>query len=298
MTPPAAGAVPLGTDDVLTGEAVALDLPPATVAVRLVSSFLDLVTDAVVGVATLLIGLTVIAGGDAAQFATVAVLAWVLGFVVTPTAQESLLHGKTLGKLALGLRTVRDDSGPISFRHALVRALVGVVEGPLLSFVPAFISELVNGRGKRLGDFVAGTYVVRDRFRLLLPPPVPMPPELEQWARRADVVALPDGLALAVRQFLARTHRLNPQSRVALGSQLCGQVLRYAAPSPPPHAHPEAVLAAVLATRRERDAARLHRDGELRDRLGVQPGVSPGRVPVRAAGQESGGRATTPPGDS
>lgn len=257
------------TDDVLTGEAVALEVPPATVATRLVSSFLDLLVEGAVGVAALLVGLTMVADGDAAEVSTVTVLALVLALVVTPTAQESLLHGRTVGKLALGLRTVRDDAGPISFRHALVRALVGVVEGPLLSFVPALVSELVSSRGKRVGDYVAGTYVVRVRFGLALLPPVAMPTELAAWARLADVVALPDGLALAVRQFLARAPSLNPQSRATLGTQLCGQVLGYAAPMPPPGSHPEAVLAAVLATRRERDTVRLRRAEELRARLGV-----------------------------
>jgi uncharacterized RDD family membrane protein YckC len=32
--------------------------------------------------------------------------------------------------------------------------------------VPAFFSALISSRGKRLGDYAAGTYVVRDRVRL------------------------------------------------------------------------------------------------------------------------------------
>ena len=65
------------------------------------------------------------------------VLRTVLVLVVVPTAVETLTHGRSLGKLALGLRTVRDDAGPISFRHSLIRALVGVVEIWMLSGVPA-----------------------------------------------------------------------------------------------------------------------------------------------------------------
>ena len=45
-----------------------------------------------------------------------------------PIAVETLSHGRSLGKLACGLRVVRDDGGPIRFRHALVRGAIGVVE--------------------------------------------------------------------------------------------------------------------------------------------------------------------------
>jgi hypothetical protein len=78
---------------------------------------------------------------------------------------------------------------------------------------------------------------------------------------------LPDGLALAVRQFLDRAASLNPASRSTLGTQLAGQVLTHVAPAPPPGQHPEAVLAAVVAERRRRDEARLARDEALRVRL-------------------------------
>ena len=73
--------------------------------------------------------------------------------------------GRTIGKFVLGTRTVRDDAGPISFHHAFVRHLVAVVEIWVFSGVPALVSALVSPKGKRLGDYAAGTYVVRDRFR-------------------------------------------------------------------------------------------------------------------------------------
>src|SRR5215216_889977 len=91
------------------------------------------------------------------------------------------IWGRSLGKLALGLRTVRDDAGPITFHHALVRALIGFVEIYLFTCIPAFFSMLVSRRGKRLGDYAAGTYVIRDRVTLRLPLPPPMPAELATW---------------------------------------------------------------------------------------------------------------------
>ena len=148
-----------------------------------------------------------------------------------------------------------------------MRALIGFVEIYVFTGVPAFFSALLSSRGKRLGDYAAGTYVVRDRVRLRLPPPALMPPPLAGWARTADIAALPTGLALAVRQYLGRLPAIDPQSRATIGRQLADQVSTYVAPPPPRGTPPEAYLAAVIASRRERDQARLAREAELRRRL-------------------------------
>jgi len=184
-----------------------------------------------------------------------------------PTTLETLTRGRSVGKFATGLRTVRDDAGPIGFRHAVTRALVGLVDIWLLLGVPALVSGLVSSKGKRLGDYAAGTYVVRERVHITLPPPPMMPPHLAAWAAGADIARLPDGLAMAIRQFLMRAPLLSPSSRATLGVQLHDEVVAYLAPQPPPGTHPELVLAAVIADRRRRDWIRLQRDAALRRRL-------------------------------
>lgn len=257
----------LTADDLVTGEAVALDLPPASLGLRIASGLIDvLVTVALLFLIVLVATVATIRTDEA--------LAWValIGsmitvFLVVPTTLETLTRGRSLGKLALGLRTVRDDAGPISFQHAFIRALIGFVEIYAFSGAPAFFSALLSSRGKRLGDFAAGTYVVRERVKLRLQPPPPMPPRLAAWARQADMASLPTGLALAVRQYLGRLPALDPASRSNLGVRLADEVLRYVAPAPPPQTPPEDFLAAVIASRRERDLARLRREQDLRRRL-------------------------------
>jgi hypothetical protein len=213
----------------------------------------------VLGVAT--------ARSDGAVVALSFVATMIVVFLVVPTTFETVTRGKSPGKYALGLRTVRDDAGPITFQHAFVRALVGVVEIYAFSGAPAFFSALMSSRGKRLGDYAAGTYVVRDRVRLRLLPPPPMPPALAGWAAAADVRSLPVGLALALRQYLTRLPTLDPASRQQLGAMLATRVSPYVAPPPPPGTTPWDFLAAVTATRRDRDLARLHRDDAMRARL-------------------------------
>ena len=106
--------------------------------------------------------------------------------------------------------------------------------------------------------YAAGTYVVRDRVRdRRIPPPAADAAGAGRLGRSADIARLPDGLAMAVRQFLGRAAGLSPASRAAIGAELHAEVLRHVAPPPPAGSHPELVLAAVLADRRRRDGARL-----------------------------------------
>ncbi len=257
----------LTTDDLVTGEAVALDLPPASLGLRIASGLIDVVVTVVLIVIVILIASVATIGTDAALAAVAVIGTIILVFLVFPTTLETLTHGRSIGKLALGLRTVRDDAGPISSQHAFVRALIGVVEIYVFLGGPAFFSALMSSRGKRLGDFAAGTYVVRERVKLQLSPPAAMPPHLASWAQRADVTSLPTGLALAVRQYLGRLPTIDPSSRATIGARLADEVLKYVAPEPPPRTAPEDFLAAVIATRRERDLRRLRRESEFRNRL-------------------------------
>jgi uncharacterized RDD family membrane protein YckC len=257
----------VGADDLVTGEAVALELPAAGIAIRALSGALDLAIALLALLAGLFVATQISGNADDAIISVTMTVLVALVAVGLPTTMETLTRGRSVGKLATGLRTVRDDAGPIGFRQALTRALVGFVEIWILFGVPALVSGLVSRKGKRLGDYAAGTYVVRERVHMTLPPPPLMPPQLAPWAAGADIARLPDGLAMAVRQFLMRAPRLSAESRAALGAQLRDEVAGYVAPQPPVGSHPELVLAAVMADRRRRDAIRLERDAALRRRL-------------------------------
>ncbi|TKR23100.1 RDD family protein [Cellulomonas hominis] len=243
-------------EGIVIGEGVLLDTRPTSFATRLAGAVIDLIALGLVAIAVawVLTRFVVVAPSqDVLQITFVVVMVTVL--VVIPTTVDTLTRGRSLGKLAVGIRVVRDDGGPIRFRQAFVRALVGILELWLTLGSVALITSLVNPQGKRLGDIMAGTYAVRVRGRTERRAVLVMPPFLAPWAQQADVARLPDGLALSVRQFLGRAPRLHPGSRYALGQQLAGEVARYVAPGPPPGTHPEAFLAAVLATRRDREYA-------------------------------------------
>jgi len=265
----------------VTGDAVQLDLRPAAFASRAVSGALDVLVQ--IGLLIGLLWLSDRLGSslDAAARAALALVITVFVLVGVPMLTETLTRGRTLGKLVMGLRTVRDDGGPIRLRHALVRALLEVVD--VVPFgAPALICSLASPLGKRLGDVLAGTYVVRERGTVRAAPMAQLPPQLRGWAGTADIVRLPDGLALSVRQFLARAQTLHPQARTTLGLQLAQAVAPHVAPPPPAGTHPETFLAAVLAERRERDTRRLARELAGRRRLAGVDSVEAALARVRS----------------
>lgn len=254
-------------DLMITGEAVLIDVPSAPLPTRMVASLIDWACYILLLVGLVFLVTFSTAGSSDATLSTLMLLSTICCFLVLPVTVETLSRGRSLGKLIMKLRVVRDDGGPIVFRHALVRGLVGVVELPFLSAVPAIIASVSNTRGKRLGDLAAGTYVVREQTGLKLTPPPPPPPYLRAWVVGADLAPLPDGLALAIRQFLIRRATLTPAARSALTDNLMQQVMPLVSPPPPAHTHPEDVLSAVLTARSDREAARLQREQVVRSRL-------------------------------
>ncbi|MFF8619301.1 RDD family protein [Streptomyces sp. NPDC015350] len=244
--------------ELVTGDAVVLGLRPAKLPSRALAVTIDL---AVVGAAFVLvsIGLAVATATlDDAALAAVSVASFLLVLVGGPIAVETLSHGRSLGKLACGLRVVRDDGGPIRFRHALVRGAVGVVEILLTLGVVACIASLVSARGRRLGDVFAGTLVVRERVpasrAAAVPPP---PPWLVGRFAGLDLSGVPDSLWLAVRQYLTRMHQLDAQVGGAMAERLAGELAGRTGVPVPEGVPAGAYLAAVVNERQARDARRM-----------------------------------------
>ncbi|MFE7154138.1 RDD family protein [Streptomyces sp. NPDC057636] len=259
--------------ELVTGEAVALELRPAKLPSRALAVVIDLLVAFTVYIVVTMGIVASTASLDDAAAAAVAVATFVLVLVGVPIAVETLSHGRSLGKLACGLRVVRDDGGPIRFRHALVRGAVGVVEILMTFGVVACIASLVSERGRRLGDVFAGTLVVRERVPAgparFVPPP---PPWLVGRFAGLDLSGVPDGLWLAVRSYLTRMGQLDPQVGWAMAQRLAGDLAACTGAPAPRDVPPAAYLAAVVHERQSRDAQRAFGGA-----VGVVP-VGPGPV--------------------
>ncbi|MFE9765814.1 RDD family protein [Streptomyces sp. NPDC005808] len=276
--------------ELVTGEAVALELRPAKLPSRTLAVLLDLIVTVTVYV-VVTIGLVAATGGldEAAQVA-LSIACFLLVLVGGPIAVETLSHGRSLGKLACGLRVVRDDGGPIRFRHALVRGAVGVVELLMTFGIVACIASLVSARGRRLGDVFAGTLVVRERIPAGRTPFVPPPPPwLAGRFAGLDLSAVPDGLWLAVRQYLTRMRQLDPQVGAAMADRLATDLAARTGTPAPPGVPPAAYLAAVVQERQAREVRRSFGGGAA-----VLPYGSPGGPMIASPG--GAGSAPMQPG--
>ncbi|MCM3302871.1 RDD family protein [Streptomyces pseudogriseolus] len=274
--------------ELVTGEAVALELRPAKLPSRGLAVLLDLAAAVTVYVVVTLGLVAATASLDEAARTAVSIATFVLVLVGGPILVETLTHGRSLGKLACGLRVVRDDGGPIRFRHALVRGLLGVIEILMTFGVVACVASLVSARGRRLGDVFAGTLVVRERVPAgqggFVPPP---PPWLMGRFSGLDLSAVPDGLWLAVRQYLTRMRQLDPRVGSSMAERLAADVAGCTGAPVPPGVPPAMFLAAVLHERQTREAQRTFG--------GAGASAAPAAPPTPAAPAGAGVPVLPPP---
>ena len=129
---------------------------------RVLATIVDGVVLAVMfGVMSALFGTTSAEGGQVG--ASLSGLAALAAFVLTfgyYIVLEGYL-GQTLGKMLLGVKVVREDTGGVpGVKAAAIRTVLRIVDG-FLSYLVAFIAVLASHKNQRLGDMAAHTLVVR-----------------------------------------------------------------------------------------------------------------------------------------
>ncbi|MDT0156778.1 RDD family protein [Microbacterium sp. ARD32] len=253
--------------EILSGEAVAIDVQPVGFVLRAAGALIDMVIGFLVFAAFALLGVWMLGEGllDAHTLPMLIVWASVISFLVLPVTVEAATRGRSAGKLAVGGRIVRVDGGAITFRHTFIRALVGVLEVYLTLGGGAVIAGAVTARSQRLGDLVAGTYSQRVRTPRLAPHTPFLPPSLTAWATIADVTRLPDRLARRISQFLSGADQLTPAARLRVAQELAAEVADFVSPLPPVPA--EDLLRGVTVLRRRREQRALMIADERAERL-------------------------------
>lgn len=254
-------------DEVLTGEAVALDVQPVGFFLRAVGALIDVIVAVLLLMAFLTIAgfITGEGWGVVAVAPILSIVTVVVVLVVLPTAVETATRGRSLGKLAVGGRIVRSDGGAAGFRHAFIRALTGVLE---IWFTAGAVAGLVGvfaPRAQRLGDFLAGTYSERTRATRLPDAAGGVPPALAGWAQVADVARLPYRTARRAAQFVRGADALEPAARARAAATLAAEVTPFVAPVPA--SDPESFVRAVVALRRDREYAALEGERQRVDAL-------------------------------
>lgn len=240
-------------DEVLTGEAVALDVQPLGLFMRALGAVIDMLVSGALILAFSLLTAWLSSLGVLTQatesIALISMIAIVL--VAVPTTVETATRGRSLGRLAVGGRIVRADGGASGFRQSFIRALVGVLEIYLTLGAIALLVGAFTPRSQRLGDLMAGTYSERTRTPALPPPAPGLPPGLEAWAAIADVGPLPDRLARRIGQFIRQAEHMRPSARARIAQSLALEARAHVSPIPP--TDPETLLQGISTVRRDRE---------------------------------------------
>lgn len=158
-----------------TPESIAFSYELAGLGSRFLAVAIDLVIQVLVAIAIIFIlSLGAEHGGDVAKTARIPsaqLTSFVIAIFIILTFLifdgyfiifEALWNGQTPGKRLLGIRVVRDGGYPIDLGSSVLRNLIRVLEAALV-YVPAAICALLSPQNKRIGDYAAGTIVVRDR---------------------------------------------------------------------------------------------------------------------------------------
>ncbi len=166
-------------------------------------------------------------GSSLDVFAGIVVLLTLVVIWVYFVLLEWLWNGQTVGKRFYGLRVIAEDGAAAGFVAVLIRNLVRVVD-----FLPGFyglglVFIALSSKSQRLGDFAAGTYVVRapkprlDYFSLRTVTPL-------GEGSLADVRGLSGEAQRIVREFVAREATLRPADRARVAHEIAERLRPYA----------------------------------------------------------------------
>ena len=147
---------------------------------------------------------------------------------------EGLTRGSTPGKKRMGIRVIRQDGLPVGLREAALRNLVRAADMlPPPSYILGGLVMHFDPQGRRLGDMVAGTYVVVEKFELAA-----QGASGAAWAKRVEqgrsrqALTLPRGTISAqqlalIEQFLGRSRELAPERRGQLAWRIIEPLLPF-----------------------------------------------------------------------
>ena len=248
-------ATPLRANGVVTPEAVLLELDTAGVGTRAAAAVVDLLVQGTTLALVAVVLLLVARVSEAVAAAGVFVAAFA-ALVAYPCLCEWLLRGRTVGKIAMGLRVVTIDGAPVRFTHAAIRAMLGLIDfwlppgGSL-----AMLLVLGTPRNQRFGDLVAGTLVLAERRTTETTTRAvwfTVPLGWDDYVLRLDTGRVTDEQYRLLRAFVLRTPSLAPAARHALANALCDGLGRAAALPLPAGVTADVWVLAVAAAHQRR----------------------------------------------
>ncbi len=244
-----------------------------------------------------LIDSAIIAALAFALLLTMALLSARIGRLVLPIASFSLFalvwgyfalfegfrDGQTPGKRWMGIRVIRDTGHPVTMGEAATRNLIRIVDFLPPPYLLGILFVAFHPRGKRLGDLVAGTVVVRDA------PVAALAADLDEPLPAAvdGAPQLSEEEFRVVREFVGRAPQLPREVRLRLATQLTARLAdRLPIGRGDPVAHVRAIWRDESARRRGRMGA------SASPRLAASGGAVVGADGAKTSGTQRGTSVT------
>ena len=219
------------TIEVETPEQIALSYSVAGIGSRGAAAAIDtiismvvlIVLAAIAGVAASYSGVTL---GNISPSAAWVMAAYVIAqFTVTwgyYVVFEGIWDGQTPGKRFMHLRVVRDGGFSVTFAASAVRNLLRVIDA-LGVYLVGIIVAMLNDSRKRLGDIVAGTFVIKEERS--------KPHSVERQSHRSEdrtaFAQLSDGEYAVLDRYMERRTTLEPTRRDAIVAQFGKRFEKY-----------------------------------------------------------------------
>lgn len=136
---------------------------------------------------------------------------------------EIIWSGQTPGKRKVGIRVIKDTGRPLSPAESIARNLLRIVDQMPGFYAVGVVTAILNTQSKRLGDFVAGSLVVREKSL----DEIQRSWEAAPSSRPAPVLGA-NRLTLEeiglIDAFLARRHDLAPDVRYRMAHEILRRI--------------------------------------------------------------------------
>jgi uncharacterized membrane protein SpoIIM required for sporulation/uncharacterized RDD family membrane protein YckC len=272
------------TVDVETPELVVLSYTIAGIGSRVYAALIDLFITLVLMIGVI-IGLAVLSRHSPIETSSRATpsSAWAVAVLVIMqfvvlwgyyVLFEGLADGQTPGKKLLRLRAVRDGGYSVGFAGSAVRNLLRIIDlQPAFTYLIGIGSIAFTRSGKRLGDIVAGTIVVREA---LVKQPMRVDARADTAGATPATAQLTDPEFQLLERWAERRTSLEPERRRQLVSQVAKR-LRHALPVADGSSESAALLRLLTSEQRARDqgAAARGATGASRERYAIVTTSSP-----------------------
>ncbi len=233
---------------IATPEGVTIELVLAGLGSRFVARLLDTVIQLAI-IFALTAGMAITSAPGVVRAIGIVALFLVLFAYDIPF--ELLNSGRTIGKMAAGIRVVAGGGEPVAFLGSAIRNILRIADFLPALYAAGAVTMVATRTDQRLGDLAAGTLVVRDKFpgmASLTTAPLSVPADaVMTW----DVSALDSDDLATIRQFLDRRLMLSWPVRTHFGTALAARVAPMVA-GVPYGAHPEYLLEGIVVAKQRR----------------------------------------------